>query len=133
MCDAITFYLFLQCQENVAVLNQLFYNVHNGMMLYLSGRGRDMLAHQPFVIMLSLPADSSSSSPSPPPTSSPEWLASAMVLDTLPVPGHPSNMANSRARAYCACSGCGWGLFGHFHSHLSFLSSFSLSLGDGPI
>ena len=39
----------------------------------------------------------------------------------------------SRARAYCACSRCGWGLFGHFHSHLSFLSSFSLSLGDGPI
>ena len=39
----------------------------------------------------------------------------------------------SRARAYCACSRCGWGLFGHFLSHLSFLSSFSLSLGDGPI
>ena len=39
----------------------------------------------------------------------------------------------SRARAYCACSRCGWGLFGHFYSHLSFLSSFSLSLGDGPI
>ena len=38
-----------------------------------------------------------------------------------------------RARAYCACSRCGWGLFGHFYSHLSFLSSFSLSLGDGPI
>ena len=27
----------------------------------------------------------------------------------------------------------GGGLFGHFHSHLSFLSSVSLSLGDGPI
>ena len=25
------------------------------------------------------------------------------------------------------------GVFGHFYSHLSFLSSFSLSLGDGPI
>ena len=37
------------------------------------------------------------------------------------------------ARAYCTCSRCGWGLFGHFYSHLSFLSSFSLSLGDGPI
>ena len=35
----------------------------------------------------------------------------------------------SRARAFCACSRCGWGLFGHFYSHLSFLSSFSLSLG----
>ena len=39
----------------------------------------------------------------------------------------------SRARAYCACSRCGWGLFGHFYSPLSFLSSFSLSLGDGSI
>ena len=29
--------------------------------------------------------------------------------------------------------GGGGGLFGHFYSHLSFLSSFSLSLGDGPI
>ena len=37
----------------------------------------------------------------------------------------------SRAKAYCARSRCGWGLFGHFYSHLSFLSSFSLSLGRG--
>ena len=54
-----------------------------------------------------------------------------MVLGKLPVPGRPSNLADSRARAYCACSG--WGLFGHFYPHLSFLSSFSLSLGDSPI
>ena len=40
---------------------------------------------------------------------------------------------DSRARAYCACSRCGWGLFGLFYSPLSFLSSFFLSLGDGPI
>ena len=53
-----------------------------------------------------------------------------MVLGKLPVPGRPSNLADSRARAYCACSGCGWGLFGHFYSHLSCLSSFSLSLED---
>ena len=39
----------------------------------------------------------------------------------------------SRARAYCARSRCGWGLFGHFYSPLSFLSPFSLSLGDGSI
>ena len=26
-----------------------------------------------------------------------------------------------RAGAYCACSRCGWGWFGHFYSHLSFL------------
>ena len=29
--------------------------------------------------------------------------------------------------------GAGGGLFGHFFSHLFFLFSFSLSLGDGPI
>ena len=47
--------------------------------------------------------------------------------------GTSYNLDDSRARAYCACSRCGWGLFGHFYSRLSFLSSFSLSLGDGPI
>ena len=41
-----------------------------------------------------------------------------MVLVKLPVSGRPTNLDNSRARAYCACSRCGWGLFGHF-----FLSS----------
>ena len=56
-----------------------------------------------------------------------------MVLGKLPVPGRPTNLDHSRTRAYCACSGCGWGLFGHFFSRLSFLFSFSLSLGDGPI
>ena len=56
-----------------------------------------------------------------------------MVLGNLPVPGRPTNSDFSRARAYCACSKCGWGLFGRFFSRLSFLSSFSLSLGDGPI
>ena len=61
------------------------------------------------------------------------WSGGAMVLGNFPVPGRPTNLDWSRARAYCACSRCGWGLFGHFYSHLSFLSSFSLSLGDGPI
>ena len=45
----------------------------------------------------------------------------------------PTNLYDSRARPYCACSRCGWGLFGYFYSHLSFLSSVSLHLGDGPI
>ena len=27
-----------------------------------------------------------------------------MVLGKLPVPGRPTNLDNSRARAYCACS-----------------------------
>ena len=47
--------------------------------------------------------------------------------------GASYNLYNSRARAYCTCSRCEWGLCGHFYSHLSFLSSFSLSSGDGPI
>ena len=56
-----------------------------------------------------------------------------MVLGKLPEPGRPTNLDKSRARAYCACNGCEWGLFGHFYSRLSFLFSFSPSLGDGPI
>ena len=55
------------------------------------------------------------------------------MLGKLTVPRRPTSLDDSRARAYCACSRCGWGLFGHFFSHLSFLLSFSLSLGDGPI
>ena len=46
-----------------------------------------------------------------------------MVLGKLPVPGRPTDLDYSRARAYCACSG--WGLFGHFFSlvyHFFFLS-----------
>ena len=66
-----------------------------------------------------------------------------MVLGKLPVPGRPTiwitvgqgptALAVGAGGAYCTCSRCGWGLFGHFYSHLSFLSSLSLSLGDGPI
>ena len=61
------------------------------------------------------------------------WSGGAMGLGKLPVPGRPTNLDKSRARAYCYCSRCGWGLFGHFFSRLSFLFSFSLSLGDDPI
>ena len=42
------------------------------------------------------------------------WSGGAMVLCKLPVPGRPTNLDDSGARAYCACSRCGWGLFGHF-------------------
>ena len=55
-----------------------------------------------------------------------------MVLGKPPVLGRPTNLDGSRARAYCACSRCGWG-FGNFSSRLSFLFPFSLSLGEGPI
>ena len=64
------------------------------------------------------------------PTSS---VGGAKVLGKLPVLGRPTYLDCSRARAYCACSRCGWGLFGHFFSHLSLLFCFSLSLGGGPI
>ena len=42
------------------------------------------------------------------------------------------HLDDSRVRAYCACSRCGSGLFGHFFSHLSFLffSFFFFSLGE---
>ena len=41
-----------------------------------------------------------------------------MVLGKLPVPGRPTNLDLSRARAYCACNRCGWGCLDIF-----FLSS----------
>ena len=47
------------------------------------------------------------------------WSDGAMVLGKLPVPGHPTNLDNSGARAYCACSRCRRALFGHFFSHVS--------------
>ena len=56
-----------------------------------------------------------------------------MVLDKVSVLGRPPNLDHSWAKAYCTCSRCGWGLFGHFFSRLPFVSSFSLSLGDGTI
>ena len=55
------------------------------------------------------------------------------VLGKLSVLGRPTTLDESRARAYCSCSRCGRVLFGTFFHRLSFLFSFSLSLGDGPI
>ena len=37
-----------------------------------------------------------------------------MVLDILSVPRHPTDLDNSMAEEYWACSRCGWGLFGQF-------------------
>ena len=51
-----------------------------------------------------------------------------MVLSNLAMPGHPADLINGRAWAYCICSRYGRGLFGH-----SFLFSISLSLENGPI
>ena len=55
------------------------------------------------------------------------------MLGKLSVPARPTSLDDGRARAYCACSRCGWGFVRTFFSDLSFLFSVSLSLGDGPI
>ena len=39
------------------------------------------------------------------------WSGGAMGLGKLPGLGRPTNLDFGRARAYCACSRCGWGLF----------------------
>ena len=59
-----------------------------------------------------------------------------MVLGKLPVPGRPTNLGKSRARAYCRLQWVRVGVVWTFFlsdSRLSFLFSFSLSLGDGLI
>ena len=49
-----------------------------------------------------------------------------MVLGKLPVPGRPAGLDNSVVRAYCACSGCGWGCLDVF-APVHHFSSFSFS------
>ena len=61
------------------------------------------------------------------------WSCGAMVLGKLPVPGRPTIWMIVGQGPTALAVGAGGGLFGHFYSTLSFLSSFSLSLGDGPI
>ena len=46
----------------------------------------------------------------------------AMVLSNFPVQKHPAYLDCSRARAYCACTRCGWGSLDIF----SLLCRFSL-------
>ena len=53
-------------------------------------------------------------------------MGGAMVLRTLPVPRHPTIWMIVGVGADMGC-------FGHVYFHLSFLFSFSLALGDGPI
>ena len=55
-----------------------------------------------------------------------------MVLGKLPVPGRPTIWIIVGQGPIALAVGAGRGLFGQFYSHL-FLSSVSLSLGDGPI
>ena len=61
------------------------------------------------------------------------WSGGAMVLGKLPVPGCPITRITVGQGPTALAVGAGGGLFGHFYSRLSFLSSFSVSLGDGPI
>ena len=56
-----------------------------------------------------------------------------MLLGKLPVPGRPTIRITVGQGPTALAVGTGGGLFGHFYSHLSFLSSFSLSLEDSPI
>ena len=56
-----------------------------------------------------------------------------MVLGKVLVPGRPTIWLTLGQGPTALAVGEGGGLFGHFYSHLSFLSSFFLSLGDGPI
>ena len=52
------------------------------------------------------------------------------MLGKLPMPGSPANLDDVGQETIALAVGV---LFGHFFSHLSFLFSFSLSLGDGQI
>ena len=60
------------------------------------------------------------------------WSGGAKVLGKLPVPGLPTTLITEGQGTTALAVGAG-GIVGHFYSHLSFLFSFSLSLGDGPI
>ena len=62
-----------------------------------------------------------------------EWSSGAMVLGKRSVPGRPIIRMIVGQGSIALAVGAGWGLFGHFYSPLYFLSSFSLSQGDGPI
>ena len=56
-----------------------------------------------------------------------------MVLGNLPVPGRPTIWITVGQGPTALAVGAGGGCFRQFYSHLLFLSSCSLSLGDGPI
>ena len=56
-----------------------------------------------------------------------------MVLGKLPVPGRPTIWMTVGQVPIVLAVGAVGRLFGHFYFRLSFLSSFSLSLGDGSI
>ena len=64
------------------------------------------------------------------------WSGGAIVLGELQVPGRPTIWITARQGLTAPAVGAGgffFFFFGHFYFSLSFLSSFSLSLGDDPI
>ena len=61
------------------------------------------------------------------------WSGGAMVLGKLPVPGRPTILIRVGQGPTALAVGAGGGCLDIFYSHLSLLSSISLSLGDGPI
>ena len=50
------------------------------------------------------------------------------MLGKLSAPGRPTSLDDSRARAYCACSRCGWGFVWSFFLSSVFFSFLSPSL-----
>ena len=56
-----------------------------------------------------------------------------MVLGKLSVPERPTNLDNSRARAYCACSRCGLRVVWYVFFSPCLFSLLSPSLEGGPI
>ena len=61
------------------------------------------------------------------------WSVGAKVLSKLPVPGRPTILITVGQGLTALAVGAGGGCLDIFCSHLSFLFSFSLSLGYGPI
>ena len=55
------------------------------------------------------------------------------MLGKLPVPGRPTILITVGQGPTALAVGVGGGCSDIFYSHLSFLFSFSLSLGEGPI
>ena len=61
------------------------------------------------------------------------WSGGAMVLGKLPVPGRPTIWITVGQGPSALVVGAGGGCLDIFNLVCPFLSSFSLSLGDGPI
>ena len=55
------------------------------------------------------------------------------MLGKFPVPGRPAVLIAAGQGPTALAVGAGGGCLDMFYSHLPFLFSFSLSLGDGPI